>query len=264
MNVSESKFRQILREEARRVLREQTTSAAPAPVAPGASGAINQAQVEGWKKTANSLKNSIRQNNALNQVTKNQLMVAIDDLISKGRGANVASFVTAAAAVPGGRDDTEGKMKIGAVLAALMGKQSIGTGGVRTVADNGHIGFGNNPGDAEILKNEIVAGVGANGFIIAGALAGLAGILPAPVASVPAAGTGAGVTGSKTYIIVAGDSISKIAAANYNPPVPLSNANMPIYTEIATASKIKVNSTLQIGQKLVLPATLSGGKYTLK
>ena len=265
MNVSESKFRQILREEARRVLREELSPSVTSP-APATPGAVTGNAVAGQKETANRLRNTIEQNGVLNPATKTQLVNAINNLINKGRGANVARFVTAAGAVSSA-DDPEGKVKLGALLAALMGKQSTGSGGMRTVADNAHIGFGNDPQSADRLKNEIItANPGKMGTSIVDELVALAGLAPAPVASAPVAGarTGTGSAGSKYHTIVAGDSISKVAAANYNPPVPLSNASMPIYTEIATASGIKVNSTLQIGQKLVLPAKLSGGKYTLK
>lgn len=267
MNVSESKFRQILREEARRVLREADVltgpGATPSPATPGAPADV---AVAGQKETAKRLKNAIEQNSDLNRATKPKLVDAINELISSGRKSSVAAFVTAAGTVSSA-NDPEGKVKLGALLAALMGKQSTGDGGMRIRADNDHIGFGNNPESANKLKNEIIsANVGKMGTSIVDDLVSLAGLTPAPAAPAPVAGTrtGAGGPGAKSHTIVAGDSISKIAAANYNPSVPLSNASMPIYTEIATATGIKVSDKLNIGGKLVLPATLSDGKYTLK
>jgi nucleoid-associated protein YgaU len=266
MNVSESKFRQILREEARRVLREDAIApTGPGTLKPGTPG-VDPAGAVGNKEVANKLRRTIEQfDKGLNPMTKTQLINAINDLISKGRDSSVAAFVTAAGALSD--PEPEGKGQLGALLAALMGKQSTGTvsGGQRTADDNAHIGFSGRADLAEILKNEIIARAAQNKMAgeVIHALVSLASLAPAPApapAAAPAAGAPTNISNDLVYTVKAGDSLSKILRTYYG--IPATSASVPLYTAFANIANIKNMNAINIGQRITLPDPLIIGAQT--
>ena len=279
MLIKESTLRRIIKEEARRVLRE---AAAAVPNVPGTSGQTTYAGWEGLSTSMTSLSQQVAQAGMATLATK------IKDLAAKGRNSTSAAAALVAATVKpdGTATDAakkEGLDQLAATLATLAtGKSSLSylsaamtlVGGAPTVNT---VDQTFTPVLRTIMKNlsqqgyrvgtirSNLATIAATAPAPAGSAAPTPGAAPAPAAAPVASQTLVkNLSGKYVYTVVGGDTISGIASKVYNPPVPLSQKSSSIYNEIAAASKIAMNSTLVIGQILNLPLTVGGEKHRLK
>ena len=244
MNVSESKFRQILREEARRVLREEDNFAGPkASATPAGTGATPPTEKEvSWSAVNTALGTLIQQTPSF---------VSAQNIIKSAQGAwaqcikpesatslRVAASIVASA----GRGDSVGAQLASALLA--LTNTTLRTGG----AISAFVAVEGGPTQVDAI-NKLFNSVGTT--LIPLMQKHLSTKEPTPAPTPTAVGA--------PYTVLKGESISAILKKKYNPPVPLSNASMTMYRAVATASRVDTKTfVIQPGQVLQLPATLTG------
>lgn len=236
MNINESKFRQIIREEARRALREQDDGAAGANAAPattspewdtvnGALGAlisslgrtpelggaqkITMDAQRGWAKCKDK--------------SSPQLKAAVDAMAALGAGNQPSKLAAALVSLSGGTPMALGGGAMATLSAGLTATDQQGLAGALALAAPAIVG--------NIVKHSS----------------------PAVVTTSPAAVT-AGL--DLPYTVKSGDSISKILRDYYG--IPASQSSMPIYKAFA-AEKLGSDdpSKITAGATIKLPSSLS-------
>ena len=239
MNVSESKFRQILREEARRVLREavptgQEASAAPATPAKlppslewntvnGALGALISS-LSSTPSLAGAQKITIDAQRGwakCKDKASPQLAAAVDAMAAVGAGNPPSKLAVALVSLSGGTQLGGGAMAT--LMSGLTATDQQGLAGALATA-------------APKIVDNIVKHSS-----------------PAAMTTAPAAVT-AGL--DLTYTVKSGDSLSKILRDYYN--IPASNSSMQLYKDFATRSlRSHKPELIYVGEKIKLPQTLT-------
>ena len=242
MNVSESKFRQILREEARRVLREIDT-----PTGPEASSAPVPSKY--WTAVDTAL-------GALITAAGNDPdLVPAQNIIKNARVGWVDCKInTSPKSIAVYNSFSSNKTKgPGVQLAgALLLLSNTQPAGSNPPIGNFTESLFATDADA-IIK--ILNDTGPT--LVTNMVAHLKASVTPPTTQTP---TAAGAP----YTVLKGESISAILKKKYNPPVPLSNASMTMYKAVAAASSVDTKTfMIQPGQTLQLPATLTGSAGTV-
>ena len=242
MNVSESKFRQILREEARRVLREIDTPTGQEASAPAAgTGATPQTTKEAsWSAVDTALGTLIQQTPSF---------VSAQNIIKSARGAwsqcikpESATSLRVAASIAAKKTDTVGVQLASALLA--LTNEMVRSGGEI-------VAFAPVEGGANFVDAIIAILENAGKTLIPLMKTHLSTKEPTPAPTPTAVGA--------PYTVLKGESISAILKKKYSPPVPLSNASMTMYKAVAAANNVDTKTfVIQPGQPLQLPATLTG------
>jgi len=248
MNVSESKFRQILREEARRVLREVgDTTLSPEPA--GGTAAASKS----WTDVDTALGQLVKAAGADPELAAGPQQIIIK---AKAGWAGCRTSASPKSIEVYNSFSTNRTQSPGAQLAgALLLLSSTPPGTVNPPIGAFTSGLFDTDTTA-IIK--ILNDTGPR-------------LVPKMVTHLtPALPTSAPTTPAKVgtpYTVLKGESISLIAQKKYNPPVPLSKASMDMYKKIAADNGVDQNTfVITPGQSLKLPQTLTGttGTHTLK
>lgn len=242
MNVSESKFRQILREEARRVLREENI-----PTGPEASSA--PAPSKHWTAVDTAL------GTLITAAGSDPDLVPAQNIIKNARaGWADCKINTSPKSIAVYNSFSLNKTKGPGVqlAAALLLLSNTKPAGSNPPIGNFTESLGATDADA-IIK--ILNDTGTT--LVPNMVMHLRASVTPPTAQTPA-------TVSSPYTILKGESISVIAQKKYTPSVPLSKASMAMYKKIAADNGVDTNTfVIQPGQTLQLPATLTGPTGTV-
>jgi len=247
MNVSESKFRQILREEARRVLRE-VGDTTPSPEPAGGTGATPpNAKEASWSAIDTALGQLVVATGA-----DPELAAGPRQIIIKAKAGWAACKTSASPkstevynSFSTYRDQGLGTQLAGALLllSDTPPAPPIGTFtfGLKSTDATAMIKILNDTGKTLVPKL-------------------VAHLTPALPTAAPAAGTPTDMSNDLVYTVKAGDSLSKILRTYYG--IPATSASMPLYTAFAEIIDIKNMNAINIGQRITLPNPLIIGAQT--
>jgi len=246
MNVSESKFRQILREEARRVLREQATPTAPPPA--GGTGATPpNAKEASWSAVDTEL-NTLTQQTASFAEAQN-IIKSAKEAWKQCLNTTSPKSLAVVDAIDANASQSLG-VQLARALLNLTNTREDPAGG----AMQNFMPFGNYAPKIEAVS-KILEHAGKT--LVPMMKKHFATIEPTAAPTTP---TKVGAP----YTVLKGESISLIAQKKYTPSVPLSKASMDMYKKIASDNGVDQNTfVIQPGQSLQLPQTLKGPTGTL-
>jgi hypothetical protein len=245
MNINESKFRQIIREEALRALREQDGGAAAAPVA----SATPSPEWDVVNGTLGVLIEYLGKGSAYESAQKITMDAQRGWMRCKDKSSpQLKAAVDAMAAGDAGNPTS----KLAAALVSLSGGTPMALGGGAIANLSTGLGPTDQKGLADVLARaapKIVDNIVKHSS-------------PEVVTTSPAAVT-AGL--DLTYTVKSGDSISKILRDYYG--IATSQSSMPIYKAFA-AEKLGSDdpSKIKLGANIKLPSSLSllGKNYPRK
>lgn len=222
MLIKESTLRRIIKEEARRVLREQ------APVPADSPANIAWAKVNA---SLAALQASIAKSNP-SALTNIALAIAgwVDCL---NPASPKAVAVLRSLAANASKNVNE---QLAAALVSLAGISSLSGGPVITLNGTADVGDKLQSALAPV-SSDIVANMKA--------------ALTPPAAGAPA---------DLVYSVKSGDSLSKILKTYYN--IPATAASVPLYTAFAKTAKIANPNVITVGQRIALPQSLTISNQT--
>ena len=222
MLIKESTLRRIIKEEARRVLREQAPPTVAAPANPA------------WAKVSASLAALQASISTSNPSAFTNIALAIAGWADCLNPASPKAVAVSRSLAANANQNANGQLA--AALVSLAGISSMSGGPVTTL--NGTADGAENLQSALApVSNDIVANMKA--------------ALTPPVAGAPA---------DLVYSVKSGDSLSKILKTYYN--IPATAASVPLYTAFAKTSKIANPNVITVGQRITLPQSLTISNQT--
>lgn len=222
MLIKESTLRRIIKEEARRVLREQAPSPADSPASVA------------WANVNASLATL-------------QASIA---------SSNPGAFTNIALAIAGWADcSNPTSQKATAVLRSLEANATQNANGQLAAALVSLAGISSLSGGSVITLNGTDDGAdklqSALAQVSKGIVANMKVALTPPVVGAPA---------NLVYSVKSGDSLSKILKTYYN--IPATAASVPLYAAFAKTANIANPNMITVGQKITLPQSLTISNQT--